>query len=78
MESTDIIQSVLKGIMGKGSNSKLKKRAMKGKKDDDDEKDEHSPTVVKISVMEPMGVMSMDKDKPMSEVMERLKKKVKK
>ena len=79
MKKEDIIGQVLKGIMNQGPSDRMKKRAMKGKKMDDEEKEilEDAPTVIKISVMEPIGVEKMDDDDKPSSIMDKLKKKAK-
>ena len=84
MKKEDIIQSVLQGIMSGGPSSRMKKKAkdVQKKKMSKEEEEilEDAPTVIKISVMEPIGVEKMemddDDDKP-SSIMEKLKRKAK-
>lgn len=60
MKKEDVIQSVLQGIMSGGPSSKMKKKAMDAEKKKMTKKEEEIlediPTVIEISVMEPIGV----------------------
>ena len=56
---------------------KAKHKQMMKMDDEEEEILENTPTVVKISVMEPIGVEKMDKDEKPSSIMEKLKKKAK-
>ena len=87
MKKEDIIQSVLQGIMSGGPSSRMKKKAKDAQKKkmskEEEEILEDAPTIIKISVMEPIGVEKMEKDdddydddKP-SSIMEKLKRKAK-
>jgi len=80
MKKDDIIQSVLQGIMSGGPSSGMKKKAKdkEKKKMSKEEKEilEDVPTIIEISVMEPIGVEKIDDDGS-SDIMKKLKKKAK-
>ena len=79
MKKEDIIQSVLQGIMSGGPSSGMKKKAKdkETKKMSKEEKEilEDVPTVIEISVMEPIGVEKIDDADVPKSIKEKLKKK---
>lgn len=79
MKKEDVIQSVLQGIMSGGPSAKMKKKARDVEKKrmtkEEEEILEDIPTVVEISVMEPVGVEKLDEDEVPMSIKDKLKKK---